>query len=159
MKVTNRSDGNVTYALPELNTRRVFTPWEHKEIDEKELEALYATDGGAALIKDYLMVQDKNWVEAHFDAPIEYFWGEEEIKKCLLEEPLDLFEETLDYAPDGVIDLMKYYAWSMPLSDLNKIKVFGDKTGFNVLGSIEIMKSPEGTEVSSTPARRRRREE
>lgn len=59
MKVINRSDGNVTYALPELNTRRVFTPGASKEIEAKELEALWQTDGGQILIKDYLLVQDR----------------------------------------------------------------------------------------------------
>lgn len=158
MKVINRSDGNVAYSLPEMNMRRVFTPWETKDVSAEELEALYATDGGADLIKGYLLIDDEKWVNQHFDAPIEYFWKEEEIKKCILEDPLDLFEETLDYAPDGVIDLIKYYSWTIPLTDLNKIKVLQDKTGFDTLGSIEVMKGPDG-ETAPTPHERRRKRE
>ena len=37
IKVTNRSDGNVTYTLEELRVRRVFNINETKEIDEAEL--------------------------------------------------------------------------------------------------------------------------
>lgn len=41
MKVYNRSDSNVTYSLPELNTRRVFALGESKELEPKEMEALW----------------------------------------------------------------------------------------------------------------------
>lgn len=157
MKVINRSDGNVSYSLPEFNIRRVFTPWETKDIPENELEGLYATDGGADLIKNYLLIENKDWVDKHFNAPIEYFWKEPEIKKCLLEEDVDLFSETLDYAPDGVIDLIKYYAWTLPLSDLNKVEVLKDKTGFDTLASIEVMKDSTPRQENKSNERRRRR--
>lgn len=158
IKVTNRSDGNVTYTLEELRVRRVFNINETKEIDEAELEALYQTDGGQRLIKDYLLVQDKEWVRKHWDAPIEYFWGQPEVKKCLLEDDLDLFKETLDYAPAGVLDLIKTLAWRLPITDLNKIGAIRDKTGFDVLLAIESMKSP-GTNTTAAPQPTRRRRE
>lgn len=158
IKVTNRSDGNVTYTLEELRVRRVFNINETKEIDEAELEALYQTDGGQRLIKDYLLVQDKEWVRKHWDAPIEYFWGQLEVKKCLLEDDLELFKETLDYAPAGVLDLIKTLAWRLPITDLNKIGAIRDKTGFDVLLAIESMKSP-GTNTTAAPQPTRRRRE
>lgn len=158
IKVTNRSDGNVTYTLEELRVRRVFNINETKEIDEAELEALYQTDGGQRLIKDYLLVQDKEWVRKHWDAPIEYFWGQLEVKKCLLEDDLELFKETLDYAPAGVLDLIKTLAWRLPITDLNKIGAIRDKTGFDILLAIESMKSP-GTNTTAAPQPTRRRRE
>ena len=45
-----------------------------KEIEYSELEALFQTDGGHDLIVGYLLVDDKEWVDKHWDAPIEYFW-------------------------------------------------------------------------------------
>lgn len=158
MKVYNRSDGNITYKLPELNVRRVFNIGESKDIPKEELEALFQTDGGAQLLKDYLLVEDKEWVMAHWEAPIEYFWKEEEIKKCLMEDPVDLFEETMDYAPRGVLDLIKTMAWRIPVTDLNKVGIIRDKTGFDVLLAIEAMKQPEKPQTAPTPARRRRQE-
>lgn len=160
IKVTNRSDGTVTYHLPELNnTRRVFNIGESKDITEKELNALFQMNGGAELIRHFLMVEDREWVKKTFDAPIEYFWSKEEIKRCLLEEDKELFSETLDYAPQGVIDIIKLLAWQLPISDLNKIQVIRDKLGFDVLGAIEIMKKPEGALPRNTAPGRRRREE
>lgn len=159
IKVTNRSDGNVTYTLEELRVRRVFNINETKEIDEAEIEALYQTDGGQRLIKDYLLVQDKEWVHKHWDAPIEYFWGQPEVKKCLLEDDLELFKETLDYAPAGVIDLIKTLAWRLPITDLNKIGAIREKTGFDVLLAIESMKNPDANTTAAPQPTRRRREE
>ena len=158
-KVTNRSDGNVTYTLDELRTRRVFNISETKDISEDELEALWQTDGGQVLIKDYLLVHDKEWVKAHWDAPIEYFWDVDDIKKCLKEDDIELFTETLDYAPAGVIDLIKTLSWRMPLTDLNKIGAIRDKTGFDVMLAIEAMSAPTKTANAAPHTARRRREE
>lgn len=156
MKVINRSDSNVVYSLPEFNCRRVFAPGETKEVTAEELEALYATDGGADLLRQYLLVDDRFWVQNHFEAPIEYFWKEPDIIKCLEEDPLDLFEETFDFAPDGVVDLIKSFAWQRPLTDLNKVKILEEKTGFDVITSINIMHEPQTQEVPAVAARRRR---
>lgn len=160
MKVINRSDGNVVYALPELNIRRVFTAGESKDVSEQELNALWQIDGGAELLKHELMVQDQEWVDKTMpNAPIEYFWGPEEVKKCLLEDPLDLFEETLDYAPKGVVDLIKRLSWQIPITDLNKMKVIQDKTGFDVLAAIEVMKKPTDRPDATQPRQRLRKRE
>lgn len=159
MNVINRSDGNVGYTLPEMNTRRVFAPGTHKDLDAKELEALWQQDGGQSLIINYLLVEDREWVKAHWDAPIEYFWQAEQIKKCLVEDSIDLFEETLDYAPQGVIDLIKSFAWRMPITDLNKIAAIKEKTGFDVLLAIEVMKASAPQQAAPQTPQRRRREE
>ncbi len=153
MKVTNRSDGIVTYKLDELNTRRVFNINETKEIDEKEMEALYQKDGGNYMIRHYLMVQDEAWVAKHFEAPMEYYWGVAEITACVKNDSVDLFSETLDYAPDGVLDLIKSVSWKLPLTDLNKIQVIRDKLGFDVMAAIAIMSD---SKVASAPPKKER---
>ena len=103
MKVINRSDGNVVYSLPELNIRRVFVPGESKDLSEQELNALWQIDGGASLLRNELMVQDEEWVNKTMPyAPIEYFWLIEDVDKCILEDSLELFKETLEYAPAAV---------------------------------------------------------
>jgi len=157
MEVINRSDGVVAYVLPELNIRRVFNINEVKDIDEKELNALVQMDGGAILLKRDLLVNDKEWVKCQWpDVPIEYFWKEEDIKKCLLEDPLDLFQETLDYAPDGVLEIMKRLSWQLPLTDLNKIAALEKKLKFNVLAAIEIMKTRDIAPVDNSGRKRLR---
>lgn len=154
MKVYNRSDSVVSYSLPELRVRRVFNLGECKELEPAEMEALWQTDGGQILIKQHLCVDDKEWVSAHWDAPIEYFWKDEDIKICLTEDSIDLFRETLEYAPEGVIDLIKNYAWRLPIHDLNKIEAIKEATGFDVLAAIDVMSAP--TSRSSAPAKKER---
>lgn len=158
MKVFNRSDSNITYSLPELSTRRVFALGESKELEPKEMEALWQMDGGMTIIKDYLVVDDPEWVAQHWDAPIEYFWKAEEVKKCLLEDDLALFQETLDYAPAGVIDLIKMLAWQLPISDLNKIEAIRQATGFDTLAAIEVMSAAKPRKDPQKKERLRKRE-
>ena len=159
MEVINRSDSSVTYTVEDLRVRRTFAIGEKKEISEQEVNALFQQDGGAELIKHYLLVNDKEWVRNHMpNAPIEYFWQVEDIKKCLLEDDVDLFSETLDYAPDGVLDLIKTMAWRLPLNDLNKVEALRLKTGFDPLVAAGVMKQPTKTTASAKPTRRRREE-
>lgn len=142
MKVYNRSDSIVAYALPELNVKRTFNLGESKDIEPKELEMLFQQDGGRVLLKEYLLADDEEWVAKHWDAPIEYFWKPDDIRKCCMEDSLELFQETLEYAPEGVIDLIKMYAWQTPMTDLNKIEALRMATGFDTMAAIEVMKSP-----------------
>lgn len=159
MKVFNRSDSNITYSLPELQTRRVFALGESKELEPKEMEALWQMDGGMTIIKDYLCVDDRDWVEKHWpDAPVEYFWTTEDVKKCLLNDSLELFQETLEYAPAGVIDLIKMLAWQLPISDLNKIEAIRQATGFDTLAAIEVMSASKERAKPQKKERLRKRE-
>ena len=155
IKVYNRSTGMVYYSLPELGIRRAFNLGEIKNIDEKELEALSQIDGGLILLKENLLVDDKDWVEKHFEAPIEYWWKPEKIKKAMLEDSLELFSETLDYAPEGVLDFIKMFSWQVPLTDLNKIAVLKEKTGFDAQAAALLMKK-NNTESEQAPTRRKR---
>ena len=158
MKVINRSDGNVVYSLPELNIRRVFVPGESKDLSEQELNALWQIDGGASLLRNELMVQDEEWVKKMMPyAPIEYFWLVGDVDKCILKDSLELFKETLEYAPTGVIDLIKARAWQLPMTDLNKMEALKQKTGFDTLKAIEVMKKPEGTAPTAQKPKERLR--
>lgn len=159
IKVFNRSTGNVCYNLPELNVRRVFNLGETKVIEEEELEALSQTDGGLSILQNMLLVDSKEWVNAHWDAPIEYWWRPEKIRESLLNDDIELFSETLDYAPEGVIDFIKMFAWQIPLSDLNKIQALKDKTGFDTLAAVSVMSQTEKKEEAPKLARRRREED
>lgn len=141
MKVMNRSTGTAGYSLPELNIRRVFNVGEIKELKDKEILALYNTDAGRLMLCQILQVQNKEFVQKEIwpDAPVEYFWTIEDIKKCMLEESAELFAETLEYAPEGVVDIMKDLAWRTPLTDLNKCTIMKQKLGFDPIAAHGIM--------------------
>lgn len=156
--LTNRSTGRVGYELPEMKVKRAFNPGETKTVTIKELNALWQSSGGAILIQNDLVVSDKEWCKERWDVPIEYFWGYDEVRKCLLEDPLDLFSETIDFAPGGVRELIKQAAWQLPLADLNKMKVIEDKLKFNVQAAIAIMSEKKLSPTSKGKTRLRKEE-
>jgi hypothetical protein len=51
---------------------------------------------------------------------------------------LDEFLDCLDFAPEGVIDLIKTLAVELPLNDVAKREAILNKTGFNVDNAIRI---------------------
>ena len=160
MKVINRSDGIVGYELPELNIRRVFNPGESKDIKEEEINSLFQQDGGAVLVRQFLIIEDEEWVNRNYsNAPVEYFWKVEDIKKCLLEDELDLFVDTLQYAPLGVLELIKSLSWKLPLRDLNKVQAILEHLGFDVLKAIDVMSSKVAKANTPAPERLRKRKE
>lgn len=159
IKVTNRSDEIVTYTLPEMNIRRVFTPGSYKDLEPAELAALAQTDGGLVLLRDSLLVEDEEWVIKNLgEPPIEYFWTEEDVKRCVFQDPVDLFSETLDYAPEGIKEMIKRISWEAPLSDMNKINLIREKLGFDVQAAINIMEKGPAKEVRRGTDRLRKRD-
>ena len=108
INVKNRSAGNVVYTVPDLKVRRDFMPGEIKTIDPEELTQLSYTQGGRLLITQYLQILDEPARE-EINGPIEpeYNFTDEDIKNLILKGSLDSFLDALDFAPIGVIDLIK----------------------------------------------------
>lgn len=160
--VRNRSAGTVGYEIPELNIKRTFALHETKEelIDERELRLLLQQRGGDILLRHYLVVEDEEWAEKNLDIDNmpEYFWGIEEVKNCLLNESLELLEDTLLNAPRGVIGIMKEIAWRLPLADLNKIALIKKITGFDIQAATINMAQLDSPPAVAVTGRLRKRE-
>ena len=62
----------------------------------------------------------------------EYNMSVEDVKKLMLEGSLDAFLDCLDFAPAGVIQIIKDLAVKLPLNDVAKRKAIKDKTNFDV---------------------------
>lgn len=131
--VKNRSSSIVVYRIPETNIRREFQPGETKRISFGELEKLTYQPGGRALIEEFLqIIDDEVTTNLNVHREYEYDMSEVQIRDLLLTGSLDAFLDALDFAPIGVIDLIKTLSVSLPLTDLNKRKALKDKTGFDV---------------------------
>ena len=66
---------------------------------------------------------------------------------------MEQLEDALDFAPLGVIELIKEKAVSLKLSDINKRDAIAKKTEFNVtkaINNIELEKKAEQEEANST---------
>lgn len=158
--VKNRSASMVVYKIPEDGIRREFAPGESKNISFAELEKLSFIAGGRELMANFLQIQSQ---EATADLGIhtepEYNMSEQDVIKLMQSGSLDEFLDCLDFAPTGIIDMIKQFAVSLPLNDLEKRRALKDKTGFDVnsaLMHIEAEKDEDKVDADAAPAAQRR---
>lgn len=155
IKVTNRGKGSVGYTIPELNVRRHFNYGEIKEIPMQELRQLSYLPGGQVLLKNSLLIHNEEALkELNPDYEPEYFYTEEDVKNLLLMGTQAQFLDCLDFAPGGVIELIKSLAVKLEINDLAKREAIFEKTGFNVTKAIEINKLSEIVEEEEIKTRR-----
>lgn len=163
VEVKNRSHSTVIYSLPELSVRRQFTPGETKQLALSELEALTYRPGGLNLIKDCLLITDQGVANQILNQKIEpeYWLDEKGIVKLLKEGSLDEFLDCLDFAPEGVLELIKVAATKMRLNDVEKRTALREKTGYDLdraLLNMRLVKEEEESEgktEETTKAERR----
>ena len=77
----------------------------------------------------------------------EYYMNEQQIVELLKNGTIPAFEDCLDFAPIGVIDLVKKFAVDLPLTDTLKIRILKDKTGFDVSKALENSEEDKVEEV------------
>ena len=113
--VKNRSTSMVVYKIPETNLRREFAPGETKRIPFGELEKLTYQQGGKELLENFLQIVDEAVTkDLNVHREPEYNMSENQVKDLLISGSLDAFLDALDFAPIGVIDLIKSLAVSLP---------------------------------------------
>lgn len=156
ISVTNRDKGNVGYNIPDLNNlNRQFQPGEVKEVTFEELERLSWVPGGRYLLENCLVIDNEDAIEELIGkAEPEYYYTEEDVKTLLTTGTLDQFLDCLDFAPQGVLDMIKDLAVSMPLNDVAKRKAIQDKLGFSVDNAINLMADADEDKKAAPKGRR-----
>lgn len=160
IKVTNRDNGRVGYTIPDLgNLHRTFEAFETKVLPYDELKKLSFRPGGMIILRDYLFIDNAEAVQellnlSQEEVAPEYFYTKEDVDDLLLNRSLDELLDCLDFAPVGVIDLVKSEAVALKINDIAKRKAILDKTGFNVNKAVEINEETNKDEVAA-PAQRR----
>lgn len=160
-RIKNRSAGIAVYRIPELGVRRSFAPGEVKEIPTSELEKLTYQPGGLAILSNFLQILDEEELKkTGIHTEPEYFMSEADIVKLIKEGSVDEFLDCLDFAPPGVIDLIKQLSVSIPLTDMNKRLALKNKIGFDIDAALRhIMEEHEDDVVADdTPKRRVQKE-
>lgn len=159
--VKNRSSSVVVYRIPETNLRREFQPGETKRIPFGELEKLTYQPGGHALLEEFLQIVDEAATSnLNVRREVEYDMSEAQIRDLLVKGSLDAFLDALDFAPIGVIDLIKTMSVQLPLEDYNKRKALLEKTGFDVDKAVANVQAEKAEEkaaetASAAPTERR----
>lgn len=159
VKVKNRTNNNVGYSIPDMqNLKRQYSPREEKIITFEELRKLSYIPGGMQMLKEYLIVRDDEALrELNIQVEPEYYYTEKEVAKLMEQGSLNEFLDCLDFAPEGVLEVIKDVAVKLPLNDVAKRQAILDKMGFDVTKAIELKKVAEEDEkeVSSQGSGRR----
>ena len=157
IKVRNRSAANVGYSIPDLgNLHRSFTANEVKEVSFEELQKLTYQPGGSYILQHYLVIENAEAREEILGAvELEYDYTEKEVKDLLLYGSMDALLDCLDFAPIGVIDLVKKLAVDLELADTRKRRAIHKATGFNIDNAIKINEESKTTDdEGEAPVRR-----
>lgn len=155
IKVTNRDNGSVGYRIPDLNIQRQFQPREAKDVTMDELRKLSYIRGGKYILQNCLILDNGDAVaELLGEVEPEYFYTENEVKQLLLTGSLAQLEDCLDFAPSGVVELVKDLAIKLEINDIAKRQVIMNKTGFNVSKAIEINHETNTVEAEPVVTRR-----
>lgn len=159
--VKNRSASVTGYTIPDLGIRRSFAPGETKRISLEELEKLSYIPGGMALLANFLQIEESANLMRNVQP--EYYMSEKDVEKLIKEGSLDEFLDALDFAPVGVIDLIKKLSISVPLYDMQKRAALKNKTGFDVDAAIkhdmEDKEDEQGTILKQGTERRVKKED
>lgn len=136
--VKNRSTSVVVYRIPESNLRREWAPGEVKRIPFGELEKLTYQPGGRELIANFLQIMENEVTDdLNVHREPEYNMSEDQVRDLILNGSIDAFLDALDFAPLGVIDLIKTMSVQLPITDMAKREALKAKTGFDVDKAIE----------------------
>ncbi len=156
INVSNRGHGAVGYTLEEMGgLRRQFQPGETKRLTFEEIEKLSWIPGGRYLLENELVIDNQEVVDYLLNGvEPEYYYGEDEVKYLLTEGTLEQLLDCLDFAPRGVIELVKDMAVKIPCNDVAKRNAIFEKTGFNVTSALEMLKDDEPEEKNDAGGRR-----
>lgn len=137
-KVKNRSAGVACYKIPDMGIRRSFAPGEIKEISAEELEKLTYRPGGMAILSNFLQIMEQEAIaKVGLKPQPEYHMSEQDIAKLMMNGSIDEFLDCLDFAPPGVIDLIKKLSVSLPMTDFQKVNALKAKTGFDAAAALK----------------------
>ena len=157
VKVWNRATGTVGYELPELRINREWVGTGNLQmVSVEELEALKFLPGGANLLNKYLLIKDQDVCEfLNMPTDPEYFYDENDIKVLLAKGTMDQLLDCLEFAPAGVLDLVKRIAVDTKLDSSEKRKVISEHLKVNIDSMIR-NNEDFGVETAETGVKTRR---
>lgn len=158
IEVINRDSGTVGYVIPDMhNLHRVFQVNEKKYIPFEELRSLVGVPGGVYLLENCLQIQNEAVIQELLGTvEPEYYYSDQDVKSLLLNGSLNQLEDCLNFAPSGVIDILKNEAINCELNDVKKRDLIFKKTGLNISAAIANKKlAAEEGEEQEQPKQRK----
>lgn len=154
-QVKNRSASFVCYRIPEDGIRREFAPGEVRQIAYEELEKLSYQRGGREMMAQFLQIREEQAIKDFgIRTEPEYNMSEQDIIELLKYGELDAFLDCLDFAPIGVIELIKSLSVQLPLENTGKRDALKKKTGFDVEAALRNAAADKEGQETVVPERR-----
>lgn len=155
ISVRNRCGATVIYNVPELGRRRQFEPGEVKRIPYEELEAVSYQQGGKSLLYHFLLIDDQDSLRELINGTEEpeYWLTEDKIPGWLNSCSKEEFEDAVNFAPEGVKELIRRYSVSVPLTDTEKRKIVAQKLDFDVDAAVRNNEAEKDESATETPVR------
>lgn len=161
VQITNMMDFPAGYVVDLTGVRRVLPPHASFKVKAGELRELSYQLGGIDILQNYIRVCNRSLAlefGIDVDDQIEYNWTEADVDKCLLNDDINVLLDALDFAPDGIKQLIVDRAIKLEIPDVNKRQAIKDAMGTDITSAIENRHAydiDEETEEKK-PARRRR---
>ena len=151
--VENRTAGKIVYQIPDRRIRRELAPRQAIRVPKDEIEALSYTAGGLDLIRNHLLVKDEQVLDdLNIHREPEYYMNADNVAKLIREGSLNEFKDALDFAPEGVKEMIKDLSVQIPLNDFSKRQALKEMTGFDVDAAIAHDKENKLNEDGGTAA-------
>lgn len=104
-----------------------------------------------------MIIQDKEAAEEILgELEPEYYYDKDTVRTLLKDGSLEQLQDTLEFAPKGVIDLIKEESVAMPLNDVAKRKEIKKQTHFDIDGAIRANEAYNDEENSEDDKPKRR---
>jgi len=156
INVRNRARGNTGYTL-DGGFHRDFSFGETKKVPFKELRELSYAAGGQYILDNYLVVENEDALELlNMKVEPEYFYTKDSIRDILFNGEIPAFEDFLDFAPKGAIDIAVDIAVKEQIPDTRKRELLSEKSGININNAIMVNKVMD-EEVAEEEAPKQRR--
>lgn len=160
VKVVNRASGSLAYKIDTLRvTRHWRKPGDYLNISIAELLELKTVKGGQSLLENYVIIEDKEALSVLFpdqELEPEYNYGLKEIEALLYEADTEQLLDALDFAPKGVLDLIKAKSAEKLPNTTAKIEAINKKFKIDLNKINELYQEKEILEEKPEPTRRRR---
>ena len=127
---------------------------------KQELRILNFTTGGAVLIRDFLNIGNQELRQEFGLDPdqIEYDWTQADVDRVLTTGSMEELEDALDFAPEGIVDMIKSRAVALRIPDMNKRNAIYKKTGADINMQIQYAEKADQNKdktVETHPTQRR----
>lgn len=159
--ITNLLDHTTGYIVETSNgtVRRFLPAFASFKVKAEELRQLNYTLGGREILRNYIRVENKS-LAAEFGVDVdetpEYNWTEKDVIDCLNSSDIDVLLDALDFAPEGIKQLIADKAVELEVPDVNKRKAISESLGVDIDGMIKNKHAYDEQEEEKPKTTRRR---